>query len=168
MHTFHVALEKGIISAEEAFQILDDAPAIDCKFMIGAWRGFGFPTGHPSDHSLTSQGWYGKTFHSLDNVDPLVFSCKDGGVPWAADPEKIMAVFERSATIQDSRAECESDKAEARLRRVEYRGQTTAAMVYNKQPIIDIFQRIDDTTVLGVMDNPQIAGRPFFFYLVRD
>lgn len=40
----------------------------------------------------------------------------------------------------------------ARLRMMDYRGKLSAAIVYDTQPIIDIFRRVDDKTVLGLMD----------------
>ena len=54
-----------------------------------------------------------------------------------------------------------------RLREVSFRGRSSAAMVYDTQPIIDCFRRIDDDRVLGLMD---VKGSPpdFYFHLTRD
>ena len=167
MSAFQDVLAKGTVTPEEAFKVWDAAPTVESYFMIASWKGFGFPTGHSFDGALESGGWYGKNFHSADKVDPLVYKCKDGGAPWPANPDKMTPIIQRGESVQDHRAECEADGACARLRRVEYRGQTTAAMVYNTTPVIDLFRKIDDNTVMGVMDNITIPGPPFFFYLVR-
>src|SRR5262249_50598523 len=55
----------------------------------------------------------------------------------------------------------------ARLRMLEYRGVVTATMVYDKQPIHDVFRKIDENTVLGAMD---LRGtpEPGVFFLRRE
>ena len=55
----------------------------------------------------------------------------------------------------------------ARLRMVEHRGVVSAAMVYDDLPIIDAFRRVDDDTVLGVMDL-RWQPHPYVFVLRRD
>jgi hypothetical protein len=50
---------------------------------------------------------------------------------------------------------------------IEYRGRTTAAMLYDDLPINDVFRKIDDNNVLGIMDLKGMA-QPFFFRLARD
>jgi hypothetical protein len=48
-----------------------------------------------------------------------------------------------------------------------YRGQSSATMIYDQLPILDVFRRIDADTVLGVMDRKGMTA-PFFFVLRRD
>jgi len=55
----------------------------------------------------------------------------------------------------------------ARLRAVEFRGKVSAAMVYDHLPIIDVFRRVDEHTLLGVMDQ-RGAPKPYFFTLRLD
>jgi hypothetical protein len=54
----------------------------------------------------------------------------------------------------------------ARLKPLSFRGKISAAMIYDRQPIIDHFRRIDDDTVIGAM---AVDGdeRVFFFLLRR-
>ena len=59
-----------------------------------------------------------------------------------------------------------TDRPKARLRTVEHRGVATAAMVYDALPIIDVFRRVDDDTMLGLMDLRGLP-QPFFFLLRR-
>ncbi|MDP1776604.1 MAG: DUF4334 domain-containing protein, partial [Moraxellaceae bacterium] len=54
----------------------------------------------------------------------------------------------------------------AQLRMVEYRGVSTATMIYDKHPIMDHFRQIDANTVLGVMDKKG-DSMPLYFYLQR-
>jgi hypothetical protein len=49
----------------------------------------------------------------------------------------------------------------------EYRGKSSATMIYDQLPINDIFRKLDDNTVLAVMDNRTVKD-PFFFKLIRD
>ena len=50
---------------------------------------------------------------------------------------------------------------------VEHRGVVTAALVYDRLPIIDAFRRVDDATLLGVMDLRGLPD-PYLFVLRRD
>jgi hypothetical protein len=50
---------------------------------------------------------------------------------------------------------------------VEHRGVASAAMLYDHLPIVDIFRRLDEHTLLGVMDARGIS-QPFFFILRRE
>jgi hypothetical protein len=60
-----------------------------------------------------------------------------------------------------------TDSSQARIRMMEYRQKISATMIYDNLPINDIFRKVDDNTLLGLMDfkgQPQ----PFFFVLKRD
>ncbi|MGG4154395.1 DUF4334 domain-containing protein [Peribacillus muralis] len=59
-------------------------------------------------------------------------------------------------------------KSRARLRQIQYRGKISAAMVYDQKGIIDVFRKVDDVTVLGVMDMKiQFPGQSYFFVLKK-
>lgn len=60
-----------------------------------------------------------------------------------------------------------TNKPRARLRMTEYRGKVSATMVYDQQPINDVFRKVDDNTVMGVMDTKGMS-LPFFFMLERE
>jgi hypothetical protein len=60
-----------------------------------------------------------------------------------------------------------SDHSAASLRASDFRGKRSAAMIYDRQPIVDHFRRIDDDRVLGLMAMRGME-RPFFFLLTRD
>jgi hypothetical protein len=60
-------------------------------------------------------------------------------------------------------------KGEASLWLEDFRGEVTATMVYDGQPVHDHFKRIDDDAVLGIMNGKGVLddGRYYYFYLER-
>ncbi|GAO10009.1 DUF4334 domain-containing protein [Streptomyces lydicamycinicus] len=115
--------------------------------ILGTWKGTGISTGHQVEGLLAQARWYGKTFHSVDRVEPLI--CRD----------------EHGALFSHT----ELAKGEASLWMVEFRGETTATMVYDGQPVLDHFKRAGDDTLLGVMNGKNVLddGRHFYFLLER-
>lgn len=115
----------------------------------GRWRGFGFDTGHRMYAQLETSGWYGKTFTSVLDVQPLVVRDENG----------------------DLVSDVKWGRGEASLWMVEFRGESTATMVYDGLPIFDHFKKVDDDTVMGIMNGKAMAldgGRHFYFGLERD
>jgi len=45
--------------------------------------------------------------------------------------------------------------------------KTDGGFIYDKQPIIDAFRKIDDAAVLGMMDLKGME-QPYFFKITRD
>ncbi|WP_069234377.1 MULTISPECIES: DUF4334 domain-containing protein [Burkholderia] len=132
------------ISLQELAAWFAGLPPTGCDFMQGNWTGGVFNTGHPGELMLAQMRWCGKNFNSVEDVAPIV--CRDE---------------------QGHRIVSEAIGA-ARLRMISAPGESapTAAMVYDKHPIIDYFKRLDDDTVLGVMDRKGDAF-PLYFYLQR-
>ncbi|SEL00695.1 GXWXG protein [Blastococcus sp. DSM 46786] len=144
--------------------------------MVGRWRGSGLPTGSPLDGLLESYGWWGKEFLDAETVHPLLFRTRSG--PRPVDPALIpVGVLRGLPGLAHSRAArlaftavrplLTTSRPKARLRAVEHRGVVTAAMVYDRLPIIDVFRRVNGRTVLGMMDLRGLPD-PFFFILHRD
>jgi AraC-like DNA-binding protein len=140
--------DPGVIAASELQKVFDALDVVPREALVGAWRGGGFDTGHPVLRQLHRLRWVGKTFHSIDKVDPLICRADDGS-HYADD--KTMG-------------------GGASLQMIEYRGKVSAAMVYDARPVIDHFRRVDAVTLLGVMTgrNTLYQGQPFYFYLKRD
>ncbi|MEY8013741.1 DUF4334 domain-containing protein [Mycobacterium servetii] len=115
--------------------------------MIGEWKGGEFVTGHKMNGQLEKVGWFGKTFKSTRDVQPLV--CLD------ADGNKF--------------SNKEMGKGEASLWLEEFRGEVTATMVYDGQPVHDHFKAVDDDAVMGIMNGKGVLddGRYYYFYLER-
>ncbi|WP_277469264.1 MULTISPECIES: DUF4334 domain-containing protein [unclassified Paenibacillus] len=53
------------------------------------------------------------------------------------------------------------------MRMIGYRGKISAAMIYDQKAIIDHFRRIDEDTLLGVMDFKIQHELGFFFYFAE-
>ncbi len=122
------------------------APAI-IDGMIGEWKGGEFLTGHKMNGQLEKARWFGKTFKSAGDVQPLV--CLD------ADGNKFSNVA--------------MGKGEASLWLEDFRGEVTATMVYDGQPVHNHFKNIDDDAVIGIMNGKGVLdnGRYYYFYLER-
>ncbi|MEU1209405.1 DUF4334 domain-containing protein [Nocardia sp. NPDC005825] len=163
-------------STEAAMTLFDDLPAIRSDDIRGTWVGRELATGHPSDGLLSASGWYGKQFDGPDSVHPLLFRNADGQV-WISEPRRIplkLAGRVPARSVESLRRRVgglaepafKTKKYRARIRDLEHRGVMTAAMIYDGLPIIDIFRRVDDDTVLGLMDQRDV-DQPYFFVLTR-
>lgn len=71
----------GKIEEAQVAKIFDELAPIAPEFMLGDWQGGSFDTGHPSHALLLSSGWAGKSFHTVDNVDPVMVWKNGGRVP---------------------------------------------------------------------------------------
>jgi hypothetical protein len=169
-------LESGT-TTEAALAFFDSLPPIEVAPMIGSWRGKGVETCHPIDGLLERFGWHGKRFTGPDGAHPLIFEQMNGGV-FSVNPAMIPVGFViRHADLFRHRLAhwlfrafgvvLRTDQPKARLRMTEYRGVVSATMIYDSLPINDIFRKVDDDTVLGVMDL-RFTPQPFFFVLRRE
>ncbi|MFB7335395.1 DUF4334 domain-containing protein [Streptomyces adustus] len=114
--------------------------------ILGVWKGGEFRTGHPLNGALEKAGWYGKTFAAVHDAKPLI--CRDA-----------------TGALYSNR---ELGKGEASLWTVEFRGEATATMVYDGQPVFDHFKQVDDTTLMGIMNVKGVpAEGPFFYFFLQ-
>ena len=122
-------------------------PPAGLEFMLGEWQGGEFQTGHKANGFMKRLNWFGKTFNSVEDAKPLV--CLD------ADGNKF--------------SNTEAMNGEASLWLEEFRGETTASMVYDGRPVHDHFKVIDDNAVLGIMNGKGavVDGKFLYFYLER-
>ncbi|MFD0163221.1 DUF4334 domain-containing protein [Streptomyces decoyicus] len=136
------------VSTDELDQLWAALETVRPEEILGSWKGSAFVTGHRVEGMLDQANWHGKHFRSPSDVQPLI--CRD------AEGELFSHV--------------ELGKGEASLWMVEFRGETTATMVYDGQPIFDHFKSIDADTLLGVMNGKGVLdeGRHFYFVLERD
>ena len=75
---FDELLATGPISTEQALAFFDELEPVNIAFMLGSWRGKGFPTHHRMDGLMENFNWYGKLFESSEEVHPLVFKRRNG------------------------------------------------------------------------------------------
>ncbi|PLN86150.1 hypothetical protein BDW42DRAFT_108971 [Aspergillus taichungensis] len=136
--------QQGKINAQELEDIFNRLPPAPLDLLRGPWNGGSFDTGHPIHKRLRSMNWLGKTFHSTEDVDPIVV---------ARDGERV----------------CDEAWGHARLREVKFRGVISAAMVYDLHPIIDHFRLVTPTMVAGAMDTKVGADLgTYYFYLTKE
>ena len=117
----------------------DQLEAIDTDFLVGTWKGGKFDGGKMPDPIK----WYGKRFDSRDQVEPLLVYGEDGSVQ----------VYDKLGA--------------ARMRNIEFKGKVSASLIYDKQPIMDYFRKVNDNVVIGY---GEVKGQPdsnFFFHLTR-
>lgn len=164
------------ITNEKALDWFRTLEPVDTAEMIGLWRGSGCPSGHPLDGVLENLGWFGKRFHQNLRADALLFE---------KAPRKLIAIDPAYFPIRWTFGFASiGRKAFARslfphiTPHLRARGTTaflqsrmddeliTAAMVYDRQPIVDVFRRSKHGQMIGKMI---IEGDPrhYFFELAK-
>lgn len=176
MTAFAQTLNNSAMNCTQALELYDGLDIVDTDFMLGRWQGAGFASGHPLDGVLEACHWYGKNFTDADHVDPLIFR-GFGDKLYRLNPSLMpMGLLEYVPTPTNPALGnafrlmmplLQTRRSRARLRMIEYRGKTSAAMQYDDLPINDVFRKLDDNTVLGIMDLKDMP-QPFFFQLKRE
>ncbi|MFF5158349.1 DUF4334 domain-containing protein [Streptomyces sp. NPDC000348] len=138
--------QDGPVDPSELDRIWAALAAVRPEDILGDWKGGEFRTGHPLNGMLAKAGWYGKKFVSVHDVKPLM--CRDA-----------------TGGLYSNR---ELGKGEASLWTVEFRGEPTATMVYDGQPVLDHFKQVDGTTLMGIMNAKGVpAEGPFFYFFLE-
>ena len=164
---------EGPWPTDQGLLRFDGLGAVYPEEITGRWRGSGLHTGHPLDGLLELYGWYGKAIETSEVVHPLLFFGRNGDIS-AIDPAHVpLGLALRRPTLVRSRVArgifaashrlLRTGGPTARLRQIEHRGVTSAAIVYDKQPIIDHLRRIDADRLLGMMD---LRSTPPLFFLL--
>ena len=170
---FQELLANGA-TLQQALELFDSLEPITVDEMLGKWKGSGFPTGHHMDGLLENFSWWGKEFGSAEDVHPLVFDGSNRH--YVLDPRWMPLKYARNTALSVNPVArwifrtllpvLQTSQSRARLRMLEHRGVVSAAMVYDEKPINDVFRKIDDDTLLGLMDLKR-SSKPFFFILKR-
>ena len=167
-------MTKRSVSQGEAFEFFDSLETVETKEMWGLWKGEEIQTGHPFEGMLTAANWYGKKFVDEEHVYPLIFEKGNGNLfagnpgvmplslPLEKIPNKIM-----SPAMKIFRPFFNTKKSAARLRQVEFRGKVSSAMIYDQKSIIDVFRKVDDDTLFGVMDIKNRPNDKSYFFILR-
>ncbi|BAU64364.1 hypothetical protein STA3757_17360 [Stanieria sp. NIES-3757] len=176
LEKFQTIQQQGQTTTEEALQLFDELETVDLDFMIGRWKGSGFHTNHPMDGLLETANWYGKEFINPEQVHPLLFLDSNNKI-FKVDPNPILMNLALRFPIPKNEAMksvltfmnpmMKTEESKARIRMMEHRQKISATMIYDYLPINDIFRKVDESTVLGLMDFKEMQ-QPFFFVLNRD
>lgn len=136
---------------EDLDALWSDLETLRPEEMLGAWCGGDFATGHPASGLLQKIDWHGKRFDSLTDGHPLI--CRDENGELYSNTQYAAGGY-------------------SSLWEVGFRGETTATMVYDAMAVFDHFKRIDDTTVMGIMNGKLEAAfgvaDHYYFWLERD
>ncbi|MBQ1090050.1 DUF4334 domain-containing protein [Streptomyces sp. B93] len=136
----------GRVDTSELDAIWAALATVRPEAILGEWKGGEFDTGHPLNGMLARANWYGKTFVSVHDAKPLMCRDAEGGLY----------------------SNVELGKGEASLWSVEFRGETTATMVYDGQPVLDHFKQVDDSTLMGIMNAKGTpAEGPFYYFFLE-
>jgi len=160
-------------TALEEFRSL---PPVAPHELVGLWKGHEIPTGHPFDGVLENLGWFGKRFTPTLRADALLF-CSGEPRLVAVDPAwiplRLALRFHKLGRTRAARnlfsylqRRTRAKGPVASLKTAVFGGLESAAMVYDDQPIVDHFRRIDEHRIMGAM---AIRGdeRIYFFELQR-
>ncbi|RFU18939.1 DUF4334 domain-containing protein [Geodermatophilus marinus] len=140
----------------------------------GLWRGAEVPTGHPFDGLLRAHGWWGKAVLDADAVHPLLVGRRPRPVQPALVPFGLLARAPGPARSRPARVAgvlarplLRTSRPAARVRVVVHRGVATAALVYDRLPVLDVLRADGPDRLLGLMDARGVP-EPFPFLLERD
>ena len=174
LEKFNLISQQETVTTEEALELFDSLDTVDLDFMLGRWKGSGFHTNHPMDGMLEALNWYGKEFVDADCVHPLLFS--DGNNIFKVDPNPLAFEWGMKVPVIENEGMkpvysaatklLKTEESKARIRMMEHRGKVSATMIYDYLPINDVFRKVDQNTLLGLMDYKAIP-QPFFFVLKR-
>lgn len=134
----------GTVDPADLAAVWTDLSPARAPEMLGAWRGGLFDTGHPHNRRTEPNPWHGKHFSSLEVAVPDVCADADGA---------LYAAGSRGS-----------------LWMVEFRGELTASLIYDEEPVLDHFKRVDDRTALGVMNRAvdRADDSWLYFWLERE
>ncbi|MDV8066839.1 DUF4334 domain-containing protein [Rhodococcus sp. IEGM 1366] len=141
--------QENNVSLTELDEVWAALETVDAADILGEWKGDDFATGHRLHDKLVASRWFGKTFNSVEDAKPLI--CRD----------------ENGNLYSDIKG----GNGEASLWNIEFRGEVTATMVYDGAPIFDHFKKVDDTTLMGIMNGKSKLvldnGQHYYFLLER-
>ena len=161
---------------QNALDVFQSLAPVEAREMIGLWSGRGIPSGHPFDGVLESLGWFGKRFTPDMRADALLFRFDERRlipIDPARIPLRLALRFYKVGRMRAARnlfaylqRGFRARGPVASMKTMSFQGVASAAMVYDDQPIVDHFRRIDDRRIMGAMTT-QGDDRIYFFELER-
>ena len=139
-----IILRTGKLSSDELDQFYSELQSVTIDEMIGLWK-LGYFFTYRKGNRLEKMiryfpiKLYGKRFKSKNKVQAWIFSFF--GIKFG---------FPFTTAI---------------LETVPYRNKESTSMIYNYLPMIDHFRKVDNSTVMGIME---VKGNlSLYFYLVK-
>ncbi|NJL10478.1 MAG: DUF4334 domain-containing protein, partial [Calothrix sp. SM1_7_51] len=133
-------IKVGKTTTEVALQLFDALDPVNLDFMLGRWQGSELHTCHSMNGLLEVSNWYGKEFIDTENVHPLLFLDARGNIfKVSPNPTAMNWVLNLPILKNDyfkpllmlTNSLLKTEKSQARLRMMEYRGQVSATMIYD-------------------------------------
>lgn len=167
-------LQGRKISQEEAASFYDSLEIASKEMLYGEWKGSELTAGHPMEGLLGAAGWHGKQFLNEECVHPLVMNQRNGrhyminpGLVPLTFPFQKLPDWLIGAAVKVLKPLIRTKKYRARLRMIEFRGKVSAAMVYDQIAVIDIFRKVDENTLLGIMDIKNYPSDSMYFFVLE-
>jgi hypothetical protein len=161
---------------QKALEKFLSLPPIEPREMIGLWAGRGIPSGHPFDGVLENLGWFGKRFTPGMRADALLFRVRERRlipINPARIPLRLALRFHKVGRTRAAKSLFSylqhwfrAKGQVASLKTMSFHGVPSAAMIYDDQPIVDHFRRVDDRGIMGAM-TIQRDDRIYFFELEK-
>jgi hypothetical protein len=141
-HLAELRARTGVIPQAEFDALWATLPTVHIDVLRGLWQGGLFDTDHPHNRRPGVNPWYGKYFAGNDDARPDVSRNADGGL-----------------YVSESHGS---------LWMVEFRGELTAALVYDQLPVLDHFKQVSDDSLLGVMNRQEDREADSWLYFWLD
>ncbi|PLB48712.1 hypothetical protein P170DRAFT_407389 [Aspergillus steynii IBT 23096] len=138
-----LAHSAGKVDPSRINALFDQLQPIKPEHLVGEWSGGFFDTGHPVADTLKEIKWVGKSFKSVEHVDPVIVDRDGKRASWG-------------------------QWGFATVRETVYRGVVSATMIYDDRPVFDHFRYVNENLLAGVMEGKGLNGAgDFFFYLEK-
>lgn len=128
-----------VYTMEELMPLFLKLKPVKSEDIFGTWRGGKFDGCIPDPIN-----WWGKLLESREYAEPLLVTAADGSIQ----------IF--------------SGLGSARMREVFFENKTSAALIYENQPIIDYFRQVNDDLIIGYGEvKGEGPKNDLFFWLKR-
>lgn len=155
-----MASESKTFQESEIAAVYNKLKPVEAEFLLGDWTGGDLDTGHAAHKALADLRWAGKSFHSVDNVDPVMVYDEQNNRVW--NEKYGHAVVSAYSIVSSSRGFNTSQ-----LREVKFHGVVSTAMIYDQFPIIDHFRYVNDNMVAGAMDTKMYGDAGVYYFFLR-
>ncbi|WEV49530.1 DUF4334 domain-containing protein [Acinetobacter sp. ESL0695] len=134
---FNQLKDKSYESADELIAFFDTLPEISIENIYGKWKSELLNGPWDVDFPIKIKS-FGKWFRSKFDIDPVICYNEHG------------ELFSNKKVMHGS----------ASLWNIDFRGKTSATLVYDHVPLFGHFRQVDENIVMGVMSGKPFEGSP--------